>query len=440
MNIILLYNIIFLLFCLCCIKNIYKATLLYIPLLVLIPYHVRVIFSGISFNFHDLLSIIYVLSFYCTNNRIKYPLQSKIQKYIFIYIFIMGIVTTMYHIVPLKVIVVDYIKNYILKIYLPIIIIYRIICIHGPILLIRIFCYTSLMTGIYGIFSYIFQFNPYISYVSLIYLDGDNQFEYLLNESRGGLSGRTSGTMYHPLAWGQYNSLVLSLLFVLLYNKFLFVKNKYVNNIVYVSFFIVALANVLLCGSRTALLSSAFVCLIYFYKTFKFYYVQYISISSVVVLLLINTDTIPYIDYLKSTIYFWDDKSSAITTGSSASMRLEQFSRCFELLSGIEYFTGKGLGYILYNHNLGKTDVIMMGYESLIYHKITEVGIIGLLSFLVFLKKMYEEILNKTKSNFIPFILFIPYIISILMTGIQLSFIFFLFTYVCASYKIDSLR
>ena len=70
--------------------------------------------------------------------------------------------------------------------------------------MITLFC----VIGIYGIFAYLINLNPWTSYLSLIY-GNEEKYSFFLTEIRGNLTGRTSGTFEHPLAWGQFWNVLL---------------------------------------------------------------------------------------------------------------------------------------------------------------------------------------------------------------------------------------
>ena len=72
------------------------------------------------------------------------------------------------------------------------------------------------------------------------------EYEYFLYEVRGGLSGRISGTMNHPLTWGQLWGILVAF--------FVMVKDK-INPVLFKAVIVLGCLNVLFSGSRSALVA-----------------------------------------------------------------------------------------------------------------------------------------------------------------------------------------
>lgn len=270
--------------------------------------------------------------------------------------------------------------------------------------------------GLYGILTYIIKTNPYIYIVSSLYKGEGLSTLQFMQETRGVLSGRVMGTMTHPLAWGLCWSILLSFITLLSNN---------INKYIYYLFMIVGIVNIFLCGSRAAFLGFFVFVLFYsFYKGFS------IIVKRCLVLFFCSFFILPFVipkeynQYLTSFFYFWDDEMSSKTNiiGSSYQMRNSQLDESIRIACNSEV-GGLGYGYINYSKEHGLQNNTMLGYESVIFMKIFEQGIGGLLSFLTLFILLFLRVIKYKKVLgriiFLLYGYFFSFLLMIVGTGIQ---------------------
>ncbi|SHK91869.1 O-antigen ligase [Fibrobacter sp. UWEL] len=288
-------------------------------------------------------------------------------------------------------------------------------------LLIAVAC----VAGLYGIYAYMTSSNPYVMSI-ISSFSVDSNYDEFLTEARGALKSRTSGTLAHPLTWGQLWGLLFAFYAVLSQTD---QKPLWFN----IAFSGLALINILLCGSRTALISAIVFGIFFFFSResvtrFKILAAAFIFLMGVLALP-INDSKYPVVTYMKSAIFFWDDSysRSAGINGSNADMRLEQLD---EVVTILEMFPMGGLGYnsttIFADHPLFDR---MRGFESVAFRKTLEQGWLGFLCFLIsFAGFAIWSIRNTSTGKEKLFMAgyFASYMASILVTGIQSTWFVFL--------------
>lgn len=278
----------------------------------------------------------------------------------------------------------------------------------------KMIIYISIVIGIYGIFTYVIKQNPYVTTMSLLYFNEEDEFSYFMDEVRGGIEGRVAGTLGHPLSWGQYWSLVLP--------AFLLVKKRF-SKIVVFTFVPLAFANIFLCGSRTALIALVIFFIIYLgnlHLKYKIYTIV-ISLFASVTLLTANfknQNLVATQKYIETIVFFWHDSKDVQIVGSSKDMRSEQFEETLRILS---YNPIAGIGYNYLDYSQKKSiSTKLLGLESVFMRELVEQGIVGLLNFLLLycsLAKYYLKRYRKEKVWIIAY--FASYFIAISITGIQ---------------------
>ncbi len=108
----------------------------------------------------------------------------------------------------------------------------------------RALCFITIALCLYGIFEYLSQLNPYMSFMGRYFKDIDSEEEALLYGGRGLLTGRITCTMGHFLTWGQTLVLTLGYLFL--------VRNKIEKKkLLYITILLVAI-NIIFTGSRSS--------------------------------------------------------------------------------------------------------------------------------------------------------------------------------------------
>lgn len=298
----------------------------------------------------------------------------------------------------------------------------------------------ALAAGLYGIYAYITSSNPYVMSIVSTFAE-DSNYDEFLTEARGALKSRTSGTLAHPLTWGQLWGLLFAIYAVLSQTDR---KPLWLN----IAFSGMALINILLCGSRTALISAGVFAVFFFLSRssvtkFKISALLFVLLMGIIALP-VNDSRNPIVIYVKSAVFFWDDSYSRSVgiNGSNADMRLEQLD---EVVTILEMFPIGGLGYnattVFADHPLFDR---MRGFESVAFRKTLEQGWLGFLFFLIsFTVYGIWSIRNATtrKEKLFMTGYFASYMASILVTGIQSTwFVFLLLPLLYASGKNDELK
>lgn len=285
--------------------------------------------------------------------------------------------------------------------------------------------FAATAAGLYGIYAYAINDNPYIMNIISAYAE-DNGYDNFLTESRGVLKGRSSGTLAHPLAWGQLWGMLLAF-YAVLSQK---VKKPLWMNVAFVA---MALTSIFLCGSRSALIATG-VFTVFFFVSRSFHTKLKMSLALIIFVmgalaLPIKESKYPMVAYVKSAVFFWDDSysRSAGINGSNADMRLEQLDEVVTIMS---MFPLGGLGYnstsLLIGHPLFER---MRGFESVAFRKTLEQGWLGFLCFIVsFIIYAAWIIRNMStpKERLFMTGYFASYFASILATGIQHTWVLFL--------------
>lgn len=298
----------------------------------------------------------------------------------------------------------------------------------------------AMSAGLYGIYAYMTSSNPYVMSIIDAFAE-ESTYDEFLTEARGALKSRTSGTLAHPLTWGQLWGLLIAFYAILSQTD----KKPIILSIAFTG---LGLVNILLCGSRTALIAAGVFGLFFFLSRSSYTRLKIASVCFVLLLgvlaLPINDSKYPVVTYVKSAVFFWDDSysRSAGINGSNADMRLEQFD---EVVTILEMFPLGGLGYnsttVLADHPLFDR---MRGFESVAFRKTLEQGWIGFLCFLIsFAVFGIWSIRNATtrKEKLFMTGYFASYMASILVTGIQSTwFVFLLLPLLYSSGKNEELE
>ena len=284
----------------------------------------------------------------------------------------------------------------------------------------KLVVWVALLAGFYGILVYIIKVNPYVHLANMLYV-GEDRFEFFLEEARGGLMGRSSGTLHHPLAWGQLWNLLIAF--------FLIIKTKinmkpWVKNL----FLIIGFCNVYFSGSRTALIVLAVVFLIAFYLQNGKKIVVYFALALLIFVpvngvLKENSEYDKISRYMESVVFFWDQSAyqKADINGSNADMRADQLTLSVEI-AGQNPIGGLGFNSVQYFGSEKFTG--MMGFESIVFKKLVEQGLLGLLcfffSYYLLFRYSNRKSLCRSKEKLVQSVVFFcAYMLSLLFTGVQ---------------------
>lgn len=251
-----------------------------------------------------------------------------------------------------------------------------------------------------------------------------------------------SGTFSHPLTWGQFWDIILALYFIF---------KKDINSYIRYGVLLLALVNIVLSGSRSAIVAAIVAGLFYLFsltpkKQFKTLF-SFVIITFLFCIYGMGNRAFNNIyNYILSAIYFWDsEKSSNIgIVGSSTSMREEQFLEAWDIAE--KHIGGYGYQYQFYILGTIHENTTLRGLESVFLKTLVEQGFLGtvIFVFLYFLFALYViKYSSSGKERFIVWGYFISYLCSITMTGVQGTWIFFFvfpFLYVRKNIEMERLQ
>lgn len=418
--IVLLFNIIILVVGILTLYNFRAGYLAIFCSKILIPHMVRFGIGSLSLSIADVFSLILIVSFIFHRTQLTkgkhYPLILK--KY-----FIIEIVITLLLIilssgyVPYSYQFTSFIKT-ILQTFVFMWLGYWAFTPIANKRILNIIFIVLIGAGFYGILSYLIKFNPYVDLLYIVYSGEENIYSIFMDEERGGLVGRTSGTMTHPLGWGQMWNLVIGLYF--LYNKNI---NKFLGFIIVV----IGIINIIFCGSRAAIVALVILYIFYLFslsrkKVFKNLFII-LSLLTMGFFAFRKNENIEKVSkYIQAAVFFWDQEASneAEIRGSSVNMRIRQFEVSIE--KAASSIGGLGYNYQLYTlNNYRKADDELYGLESVIFKKFVEQGFIGMIVFIytTTLLLKYARRNEKHKEKVLITGFFCSYIATISITGIQ---------------------
>lgn len=275
-----------------------------------------------------------------------------------------------------------------------------------------LFCITFVIC-LYGICEYIFKYNPYMEYLATSY-DFIFAGEAFYDDVRGVINGRIQAFTVHPLTHGQLMEVILP--FALIFNK---EKKIMAGNILV----LLIMLNVLLAGSRASLIATfLFILLMLINKQNFKKFVLLITVTLLASVTIGGKISGEVSSTFKNMVFFWNEDTSQEIHGSSVDSRLLQYAYMIEDL-GPKLLIGHGKGYIQYDVDMNGDHPIMHGYESIVLNKITELGIIGFVIYLIWYLKIYllstkyYSLFKKGKYYKEIKYLILTYFISTLLTG-----------------------
>lgn len=410
---------------------------------IIFPSFVSVRVAGGAINVHDLLLLGLLASFVINKiyRNIEFPILIK-------RLFLIQIIATFLlilfssQVVPLEYQIKALIKGTIFQEILYLVLgIYAIFQADYKVFL-HIILVVSIIVGIYGLLSYFIGTNLYVNCLSVLYSGHESLFSVFSEEERGGLSGRVSGTFSHPLTWGQFWDIILALYFIF---------KKDINSYIRYGVLLLALVNIVLSGSRSAIVAAIVAGLFYLFSLTPKKQVK--TLFSLVIITFLfciygmgNRSFNNIYNYILSAIYFWDSEKSANIgiVGSSTSMREEQFLEAWDIAE--KHIGGYGYQYQFYILDTIYENTTLRGLESVLLKTLVEQGFLGIVIFvfLYFLFALYvTKYSSSGKGRFIVWGYFVSYLCSITMTGVQGTWIFFFvfpFLYVRKNIEKDRLQ
>lgn len=416
-------NAIIIICCIIIISNFYSGGFIYILYSFILPPFVSFNMGSINVNVNDLFLIFMIISFFIHKSSLNssYHVQ-KVLKLLKFYIIPATLVCLFASFVPKDIQYYQFAKGVIYHTVIPTIFCFYIFNRNEyRDKFLRCLTYVAIVIGIYGVVCYVFKENPYIKALNLLYFK-DYEFEFFLSEIRGGLTGRVSGTLNHPLAWGQLWGVLIAF--------FVMIKDK-IRSVQFNVILILGLLNVLLSGSRSALVSMLPILICYAIASGGIDFFKKIVFFVFVGMILSYSLSDKMQSYIESAIFFWDQSKSndAEINGSNVDMRINQIETTFSDVSKENILVGHGLGYLEYSATKNIRNSDMLGFESVFFQKMYEQGIIGLICFFLFMWQFYmfgiKKIQRKKQILFLGYCS--SYLLSILFTGIQNTFGYFLF-------------
>lgn len=401
-------------------KNFRIGYLLALCSYMIIPHMVRFQFGGIGISIVDVIPMGLFVAFlvnrkYITQ-QIKFPRALKLYFYIsiisdFILIFFSS------GFVPYQTQFIDLVKYTLHTSLFLILGYYAFYSLNKQIAYNIILCF-SIVCGLYGILTYFIHTNPYINSLYLLYTGSENLYISFQESVRGALEGRVSGTNIHPLGWGQMWNVLL---------PFFIMTKKYYKQILFYLVDLVGIINIILCGSRSALVGFLIFLFIFYFSEKKIRILKYAFISLTFLLIFFTFfNKYRFVnqmkDYLVTSVFFWDTEkqNNMGIMGSSTEMRLKQFEVAIDIAS--KNLGGEGYGYKLYSldhYSIYNSD--LYGLESIVVRKLVEQGWLGLMCFLWLYFLLYIYLISGLgkEEKFKWFAYSCSYFVCILMTDIQ---------------------
>lgn len=272
-----------------------------------------------------------------------------------------------------------------------------------------------IISGIYGIYTYVIQYNPFAEFVLLTQAQFEDQglgSDDLENE-RGFLQGRISGLTVHPLMYGG----VLVICFFLLLSYFKNVTNKWGKAFLYLLFSYI-LVLIVLTGSRSILIGLFFGL---FYYLFKQYPQKLIKCSLLGIALFMIFGVTIEDEFIRSVLFFWEENDEI--QGSSASMRIDQIRAAFDVISDDfeSLLFGLGRGWTaLYGQKNGNIPPFH-GFEGIFIFSLVEFGVFGTIIYILVLfvqiYKLNMKIIANTQTKLLINVFLFSGFIIFVFTG-----------------------
>ncbi len=291
------------------------------------------------------------------------------------------------------------------------------------------------LSSMYGIYCGITRSNPYVYYSNNYnQIKNNNSIEGVetyLNENRGGLKGRITSTMAHPMTWAATSMISIFL--------FLFIGYFYPNKIyrkINTALIPIMIVNVFLTGTRSAIipLFASLVVLAFILK-WKFKWLIVLSVPLVISILFLDPKILhSYSGFLNSIMFFWSENESKGITGSSWTMRYTQLMGAIELFFGSSIFWGRGFGWVSEYLKVHGPHPILLAFEGIFFVSIIESGLVGVFSWLFFFYKQIKisvkyikKKIDRKNSGLIFLLFIISYFFFISITGLCMTLNYYFF-------------
>ena len=233
-----------------------------------------------------------------------------------------------------------------------------------------------IISGIYGIYTYVIQFNPFAEFVVAFHSAFEDQgmSSSSLETERGFLHGRISGFTVHPLLYG--GVLVLCFFFLLSYYNQINSKWQKTILLLILSFCLVL---IILTGSRSILIGLLCGLFYYYFKRNPQLFLRFSLLGAILVFVFgLSIED----EYIRSILFFWEEHDEI--KGSSSTMRYDQMAAAIDIISeNVESFLfGLGRGWT-YQYSLKYGNIPPFhGFESIFLFSLIEFGVLGTIIYL----------------------------------------------------------
>ena len=290
--------------------------------------------------------------------------------------------------------------------------------------------FSSLIVGVYGIYCYFTETNPYIMYIILKYGDEGIVGGGEIGSSARGLSHRVAGNIGNPVYYGGVLLLLISFCFIEIQKRILSLFR-------YIVVLILVIA-LIFTGSRSSLGPILLFMVLYLYHKYKrrSLIIAAVFLFFLYLFLPVISQYVEIGDFLSS---FDFSANRSDVRGSTFELRYSQLKGLTDIV-GDNIFFGNGVGWVAdyvakYGHH-----PVLEGFESLIYSSFTDGGLWGVLLVYPFLfyelYKFTGRYSNYGKS-FFPKLFILIYIIFSLLTGMYGVKMFIVFLLLIVNYTFD---
>lgn len=234
-----------------------------------------------------------------------------------------------------------------------------------------------IISGIYGIYTYVTLYNPFAEYVILTHslFEDQGMSDEIFNTERGFIHARISGFTVHPLLYGG----VLVLCFYLLMLNFINIARGW-RKLFLALVLSFCLILIILTGSRSILIGLLCGVVYYFTKMYPHKMVRCVILG--IAFFMIFGLTIED-EFIRSVLFFWEDNEEI--KGSSSSMRINQIEAAFDVISNDfqSFLFGFGNGwcarYVLKYGNIPP----FQGFEGVFISSLVEFGVLGMILYII---------------------------------------------------------
>lgn len=276
-----------------------------------------------------------------------------------------------------------------------------------------VFGIVTLVSSVYAIFCLITLSNPYTELMSNFYPRISEYTEGFSDDIRG-ITARITGVFPHPLVLGEYSLLA----FCVLMEMIAMFKKRVLGYF----FLLLTVIALVLSGTRSCIV--ALLVFLFIFLSSYFFRIKYWAVTLFIVLPIgfwgysqLDTNTK---ELIEASVFFYDESKSSSISGSSISLREEQLDYTLKQDAKV-LIMGHGPGYITYSSTINKREYVMAGYESIIFSKVAEEGVIGLFLFFLLIYFLFHYTVSNSSNMYRRKVLsyYISYIVCIIMTNIQ---------------------